>query len=145
MTEHQRRPVTEGIDEQILSEHDRIRELNQRLQTCPDMNALLACVAELRTFLVGHFEAEEQPGGFFDSVRDVAPGHHRRKVDELQHEHALMLAELDALSARATACLGLVAAVQSDARAVGHRLTAHEAAEEHLLIDTMNTDIGLAD
>jgi hypothetical protein len=143
MTDRQQSSFATGIDERILSEHNRIQELNRQLQTCSDLTALLACVVELRAFLVRHFAAEEEPGGFFDTVRDLAPGHHAR-VDALEREHAVMLAELDALAARANACLGAIAAVQGDARAVGHRLAAHETAEDHVLIDTMYTDLGQA-
>jgi len=131
----------QGVDEQILAEHNRIHELNDQLQATATMPELLACIAELRAFLVRHFAVEEEPGGFFDTVRELEPGHHA-KIDALQKEHAALLAGLDALAARCSACLGTIAAVQGDARALGHRLAVHEAAEDHVLIDTMYTDLG---
>jgi hypothetical protein len=142
MNGRDRTPV-QGVDEQILAEHNRIHELNDQLQATSAMPDLLACIAELRATLVRHFAVEEEPGGFFDTVRELEPGHHAR-IDALEKEHAVLLAALDALAERCAACIGTIASVQGDARALGHRLAAHEAAEDHVLIDTMYTDLGQA-
>jgi len=144
MSDRDVRPLAPGIDEQILAEHNRIHELNDELQSSIDVRDLLACIAELRAFLVRHFAVEEEAGGFFDTVRDSAPRYHA-KIEQLQREHAMLLQDLDALAARCSACLGAVAAVHGDARALSIRLSAHEHAEDSVLIDTMYTDIGEED
>lgn len=144
MSDRDVRPQTAGVDEQILAEHNRIQELNHELQSSMEVSDLLACLAELRAFLVRHFAIEEEAGGFFDTVRDSAPRHHAR-IEQLQKEHAVLLRDLDALAARCGACLGAIAAVHGDARALSIRLTAHEHAEDSVLIDTMYTDIGEED
>lgn len=138
------RPSLTGVDEQILAEHRRIHDLNRKLQGAAELAALLACLAELRALLAQHFKSEEEDGGFFDVVRSTAPRHCSR-VDHLQHEHHALLAEVDALAARASAALEGITAVLHDACALGRRLTDHEEAENHILIDTMYTDLGQAD
>jgi hypothetical protein len=144
MSDRDVRPLLSGVDEQILAEHNRIQELNHELQSSIEVSDLLACLAELRAFLVRHFAVEEEAGGFFDTVKESAPRHHT-KVEQLQKEHAVLLRDLDALAARCGACLGAIAAVKGDARALSIRLTAHEHAEDSVLIDTMYTDIGEED
>jgi hypothetical protein len=130
--------------EQIAAEDRHVREMNCRLQECRDIAALLVCASELRTRLVGHFAVEEQPGGFFDTDSDQSPRHVAR-LDALRREHGEMLMELDVLIGRARASVAEARAILEDARAIGHRLEAHEAAEDDMLLDTVDTDLGAAE
>jgi len=130
-----------GVDEQMRAEHHHILELDRQLQEATDLHDLLPRLAELRAFLLAHFLSEEEAGGFFDVVRSTAP-RHSAHVDLLAREHHTLLADLDALAARVTTCLGEIAAVLKDARTLGRRLSEHEAAEDHVMMDAMCTDLG---
>jgi hypothetical protein len=137
MSNQRSRPEAVGLDEQILAEHQRVRALNHQLQASTDVAGLLTCLTELRSLLVQHFKLEEEPSGFFDTVRAQAP-QHRAKVNHLQAEHAGLLRDLDALAARASRFAELL----DDARNLGARLSSHEAAEDEVLMDTTFTDLG---
>jgi chemotaxis protein histidine kinase CheA len=130
-----------GVDEQMRAEHHHIHKLDRQLQEAAELPDLLIRLAELRAFLPAHFLSEEEAGGFFDVVRSTTP-RHAAHVDVLEREHHTLLADIDALAGRATICLGEVAAVLKDARALGRRLIEHEAAEDHMLMDAMCTDLG---
>jgi len=133
--------VATALDEQIVAEHARIRDLNHQLQACEDVPELLRIATELRAFLVHHFVTESGPNGYFETVRQMAP-QHRRRLDQLEAEHTTFLADLGALANRAMQCLGEIASLRGDAREIGLRLEAHEHAEDHLIIDAVDTDLG---
>lgn len=130
-----------SVDEQIAAEDRQVRELNRQLQECTGANSLLECATELRARLVGHFAVEEQPGGFFDAESSQSPRHVAR-LEALRREHGVMLQELDVLIERVRAALVEAGAILEDARVIGHRLKAHEAAEDDVLLDTFDTDLG---
>ena len=137
MSDQHSRHMATGLDEQILAEHQRVRALNHQLQTGTDLAGLVSCLGELRSLLVQHFKLEEEPGGFFDTVRAQSP-QHRAKMDHLQAEHVGLLRDLDALAARASRFTELL----DDARNLGARLSSHEAAEDEVLMDATFTDLG---
>lgn len=133
---------TEG--EQIAAEDRHVRELNHRLRECADVEALLACATELRAMLVDHFAGEEQPGGFYDAECMQSP-RHIAQLEVLRREHGAMLQELEALIGHATAVMTQAAAILEDAGVIGQRLAAHEAAEDDVLLDTFETDLGASE
>lgn len=135
-----------GIDAQILAEHRRIRDLTRRLESnTGELHELLTRLAELRSALVAHFVVEEAPDGFYDMIRSMAPRQLGR-VDQLKKEHQAFLADIEALAARARACLaGPVAEVLGEAQALARWLRSHEAAEDDVLLDTVYNDLGQGD
>jgi iron-sulfur cluster repair protein YtfE (RIC family) len=134
-------PVT-SIEEQILAEHRKIRELGQRIEHSRSLVELLELLSEFRSLLELHFMSEEAPDGFFDTMRNTG-SRPLTKVDQLEKEHWALLAQLDRVSEGARVCLaGPVAAVLTEARALARRVRTHEAAENTLLLDTMYTDLG---
>jgi len=130
-----------SVGERIAAEDRHVRELNHRLRQCADLEALLACATELRAMLVDQFTGEEQPGGFFDAESLQSPRHIAR-LEDLRREHGAMLRELDALIGRATRVLTEAVAIREDASVIGQRLEAHEAAEDDVLLDALETDLG---
>src|SRR5574341_1183181 len=135
-------PSVTGIDEQIVAEHRRIRDLTHQLDDTSGLRELLTGLAELRAALVAHFLREEEAEGLFDMIRSMAPRLLER-MTQLEHEHQSILEDIDALGARARACLaGPVAEVLGEARAVTRRLRNHEAAEDEVLLDTVYNDLG---
>lgn len=142
MTHAGSKPPATGVEEQILAEHRKIRELGQRIDHSRSLVDLLELLKEFRALLELHFVSEEAPEGFFDAMRDTA-SRPLTKVDQLEKEHWALLAELDRVSGGARACLaGPVAAVLTEARALVRRIRTHEAAEDALLVDTLYTDLG---
>ncbi|MBI2527152.1 MAG: hemerythrin domain-containing protein [Candidatus Rokubacteria bacterium] len=136
--------VTAG-DQQLLAEHRRIRELTRRLEETGNLGELLTRLTEFRAAVVAHFLSEEAADGFYDTVRSMAPRQIGR-VDQLEREHQALLADIDALAARALACLaGPVAEVLRGAPTLARRLRHHEAAEDEILFDTLYGDLGQGD
>ena len=135
------KPTRSGVGKQILDEHRRIRDINRTMQSASTLAALLPCLAELKAVLPEHFHTEEGSDGFFAAVREAAP-QYQHLVDRLEHEHAVLLADLDLLADRASACRAEIAAILTDARALGHRLGEHESAENQLLLDSAYSDLG---
>lgn len=142
MTDAGGNPSATGVEEQILAEHRKIRELVQRIENSHNLVELLHLLQEFRTLLELHFMSEEAPDGFFDALRNTA-SRPLTKVAQLEKEHWTLLAQLDRVSEGARVCLtGPVAAVLTEARALARRIRAHEAAENALLLDTVYTDLG---
>jgi Hemerythrin HHE cation binding domain len=134
-----------GIDAQILAEHRHIGDLAGQIDTTGELGDLLTRLAALRSALLPHFLVEEAADGFYDMIRSMAPRLLGR-MDQLEREHQALLADIDALTARARACLaGPVAEVLADAHRLTRRLRNHEAAEDEILLDTMYTDLGQGD
>ncbi len=138
-------PPVVGMDAQLLAEHRRIRELGRHIENTGELRELLTRLAAFRSALVAHFLSEEAADGFYDTVRSMVPRQIGR-VDQLEREHPAFLGDIDALAARAHACLaGPVAEVLGDARALARRLRNHEAAEDEILFDTLYGDLGQGD
>jgi iron-sulfur cluster repair protein YtfE (RIC family) len=142
MTDAGGNPPATGVEEQILAEHRKIRDLVQRIENSRSLVELLELLQEFRSLLELHFMSEEAPDGFFDAMRNTA-SRPFTKVAQLEKEHWALLAQLDRVSEGARVCLaGPMAAVLTEARALTHRIRAHEAAEDALLLDTVYTDLG---
>jgi iron-sulfur cluster repair protein YtfE (RIC family) len=142
MTDAGSTPPATGVEDQILAEHRKIRELGHRIENSRNLVELLDLLKEFHTFLELHFMSEEAPDGFFDAMRNTA-SRPLTKVDQLEKEHWALLAQLDRVSEGARACLaGPVATVLAEARALARRVRTHEAAENALLLDTVYTDLG---
>jgi hemerythrin HHE cation binding domain-containing protein len=134
-----------GVDEQIVAEHRRIRELARQLDHAPELRELLTRLAELRGMLVAHFLREEAAEGLYNMIRSMAPRLLGRMA-QLEKEHQTFLDDIDKLGTRARECLaGPVAEVLREAQALTRRLRKHEAAEDEVLLDTLYTDLGQGD
>ena len=145
MNEPNSTPPVSGVDEQILAQHRRIRDLTRQLENTGELREFLARLDDLRSALIEHFLGEEAAGGFYDTIRSMTP-RQLALVDQLEKEHEAFLASIDALAARARACLaGPVAEVLGEARVLTSRLREHEAAEDNVLIDTLYADLGQGD
>ncbi len=135
----------QSIDEWLLAEHRRIREITDRFDSAAGLPELLAVLAEARPTLAAHFSGEEADEGFYDRVRSMAPNQTER-VDRLEREHQAFLSEVDGLAARAQACLaGPVAQIFGDARSLAQRIRKHEVAEDQIVADSLYGDLGQGD
>jgi hemerythrin-like domain-containing protein len=135
-------PQLTAVGESVLAEHRQIRDLSHEIESTSDLLQLLSRLQHFRSVLVTHFLAEEAVGGFYDTLRSMAP-RQIRMVYQLEHEHGALLADIDRVVERARACLaGPVAAVLAEAGAVVRRLQTHETAEDDVLLDTLYVDLG---
>jgi hypothetical protein len=131
-----------GTREQVLEEHRRIEQLARRVGDAPDIAELLRRLEEFRATIVPHFDQEEAPGGFFDLIRSRA-ARHLDRVRALEAEHGALLGEIDRIADQARACLaGPIAEILRQAGSLARGLSAHEARETRLLVDTLYIDIG---
>lgn len=138
-------PLATGAEHQTLAEHRRIRDLVRQMENTRDLPELLRHLQEFRWLLAAHFLGEEAADGLYDVIRRMSPRQLAR-VDELEKEHRVFLAEIDRVAERARACLaGPVAAVLAEARALGRSVREHEAREDNLLLDTLYIDLGHGD
>jgi len=134
-----------------FEEHTRLTELLERIQhTLASPQADPAHVAEmfqeLGAQLLAHFDQEEH-GGYFTEVTERAP-HLRSRASALEQEHADLAARLVALKQ---------AAAMKNAEALGWQrlqqefagffesFRVHEAAENKLLQEAYNDEIGVKD
>ena len=135
-------PQLTAVGESVLAEHRQIRELIQEIERTRDLFQLLPRLQQFRSVLVAHFESEEAVGGFYDTMRSMAPRQVGR-ASQLEREHLALLVDIDRVAERARACLaGPVAAVCAEAGAMARRLRRHEASEDDLLLDTLYIDLG---
>ena len=137
--------------ESIVHEHaqlrlilDSVRETLLDRQATPQVVA--AMIIELSSRIKQHFDHEEQ-GGFFEEVIDVAPRLSDR-AEALLQQHLEFVDQLDLLQQHAES------PAPSDswwARLIQlfdeflHRFLAHEQAENALLLQAYNEDIGAED
>lgn len=133
------------MDEGLLAEHRRIRALTHQFESASDLRDLLTALGEARLAFGEHFRAEEADEGFYDRVRAMAPNHIER-VDRLEREHKVFLAEVESLVAQTEACLnGPVARILAEARSLAERLRHHELAEDQIVGDALYGDTGQGD
>ncbi|MBI1734407.1 MAG: hemerythrin domain-containing protein [Candidatus Rokubacteria bacterium] len=137
------KPAT-GAD-QIVAEHQQIRQLAATLETATELEDLLRRLQHFRTTIVPHFLAEEGADGLYDTIRSLSPRQLGR-VRQLEQEHRSLLEDIDRVAQRARDCLaGPVAEVLAEASALARRVRKHEAAENNMLLDTMYLDLGQGD
>ena len=137
-------PDAPGVRDQIVAEHQALREVLARVETAPDLDDLLALLAELQRLLISHFATEEADEGFERLLGRRAP-HLLGGLDAVLSKHCEILADLNRLAGNARACLdGPVAEVRQQAAALAARLHAHEEKETELLVGAMYDDLGIA-
>ena len=145
MSEPSSDSTAERVQEKFVHAHEQIYAAVGQLEHSRDLVELLESLQHFRRLIVAHFDDEETPGGFFDVVRDRS-SRHLPAVERLGKDHAAFLDDLDAIAARARACLaGPVAAILKEGVQLAWRLRDHEARENRLLIDAMYTDSGQGD
>jgi hypothetical protein len=100
-------------------------------------------LAELRAHVAEHFRCEEQ-GGYMATVLERRP-QSERAVQHLLGEHRPLLDGLDALLREAGAAKRIDDDFRARVRTWADSLRHHEAAENVLVEDTFNQDIGQKD
>ncbi len=131
-------------EQKVLAQHRALREQITALRESKDSKALLDQLRSFRGSLSEHFCVEEAAGGFYTSVILIAP-RHQSVLDGLCTEHQELLQDTDELIARITDDGDDFGAVKKDAVHICERLEKHEAQENEILQEVMNTDIGVGD
>lgn len=132
-------------EEDLVEEHLQITALARRMKNAQSRDVLLRLLPEFCAALERHFAAEEEPEGFFDVLRKNAP-QRQRQVDGLVQQHRNMLRVAQALAEVAQAeGVETDAEIIEQAHQIADVLVEHEAAENALLLDAFNTDIGASD
>jgi hypothetical protein len=132
------------MGERVLAQHQEIHALAEEIGRTAELPHLLPRLVRLRALLVEHFECEEEAGGFYETVRAMTP-RLVGWVDQLQREHQALLASVDGLAVQAQSLAALVERALGEAKALTFRLARHEAEEEQVLNETVNTDLGLGE
>jgi hypothetical protein len=132
---------------------DMLRELNShcdhRRAVAPARKKLAAALADLRDRLAMHFALEEA-FGYFDDPLDVAP-RLAHQADLLRSQHADLFLHISALAERGEALLyedepaARIRHLADDYRRFYQSLLAHEHAENRLIFEAFDDDIGVGD
>ena len=110
-----------------------------------DPVALTWSLLKLRSFLLKHFAREEGPQGLFELVMTRA-WQHQNKVRDLRHEHGSILTMIDEVLAYTKQRFEPISDGQHGAvlQLIGV-LKSHEACENEMLQDVLQTDVGVGD
>lgn len=130
---------TESVADRVLREHRKIHALAAQIGNARQPGNLLAPLVDLLPLLQRHFAAEEGSNGFYEYLADRAPRLRNRMV-EVVAEHVGLLASFRELQQRAKANPSPTAC--DEARTLVARLRAHEKAEDDLLIEALDHDVG---
>lgn len=131
--------------EQILSEHQQIRELVGRIEDTTDLAEIVSGLQQLQPLFESHFAREEALDGLHSDIRARAP-QHRQAIDRLEQDHRELLADVAELQAQAQACLqGPIREIEALRSRFLLKLREHEARESGLFVDAIWTDLGQGD
>lgn len=137
-----RQRLTTHEAERLLAADRRIADMARSLHRVQGLGQLAQSLRTLRFTLEVHFCSEEAPDGFFDMIRDRATAY-VAQVEQLRQEHVALLRETELILDQIRACVaGPVAAIMKQAGTLADRIERHEASENNLLGEAMNTDVG---
>lgn len=129
----------------VLAEHRALREILARMREAEKREDLVARLLEFRSATRQHFDGEEAPGGFYENVILSAP-RHQAALEDLREEHGRFLMEAERLTLTARECPDEeLDRLRTDVRSLVERLDDHEARENEILLEVMNTDLGAGD
>lgn len=141
----------QSAEESVVHEHaqlrlilDSVRETFLDRQATPEVVA--AMTIELSSHIKQHFDHEEQ-AGYFEEVIDVAPRLSDR-AEALLQQHLELVDQLDLLQRHAESSAPIDswwARLNQMFDEFFHRFLAHEQAENALLLQAYNEDIGAED
>jgi Hemerythrin HHE cation binding domain len=123
-----------------ISDHGQLLRMLSMIERAGNGETLAPLLADFHPFLRRHFQDEERPNGFFDSVTRVAP-RHAASLDVLRAEHRAFLDHVARLQ-QSISPGPISAATRDDVAALVAGLRRHEALEGQLLMDSQSTDLG---
>jgi iron-sulfur cluster repair protein YtfE (RIC family) len=134
-----------GETDQIMAEHEMLKEVLGRLDGARDIGALAALLGDLEDLLEVHFAREERADGILRDVGARAP-HRVDALAEVLSEHDELRRAAAELAQDARACLeGPIQALYDGVHELRARLQSHEARENEIFLDALYTDYGTGD
>lgn len=135
------------VVEQIMYEHEQLREKVQRIHTVlaqpePSATEVRTVLDEFRTAVVVHFSKEEDQG-FFEEIKSHAPELADR-AGKVCAEHRELIHDADELcrfAAAGTPSMPWWRELSSRCQLFSKRLMQHEHEESKLLVDSHHADI----
>ena len=120
--------------EALREDHRRLRALVERLGAASDLEALAAVLEELHAAVTDHFNAEEKPGGLYDTLGVCVP-EFRARLAGLVDDHFRIAAALRDMRDRARRTLGGVHdPLAGEASRLAGVMAEHEK-REHEMVD----------
>jgi hypothetical protein len=123
-----------------ISDHQKLSRMLSKIERAGNGDTLAPLLSDFKAFLRRHFEDEERPNGFFDSVTRAAP-RHAASLATLRAEHREFLERVAHLQ-ESVGPGPISAETRSQVAALVVRLRKHEALEGQLLMDSQSTDFG---
>lgn len=126
----------------LFAEHRTLHARIAAMRAATTRDELLEQVRGFLGAIQKHFASEESDGGFFASVMRIAP-RHQNLVAELRDEHvSLMRDTIDLIESLTRDEGGSFAELRAASDAICDTLGRHEARENEVLLEVMNTDLG---
>lgn len=122
----------------LVEQHRKVRTLAGQVRDAGTREVLVQLLPELLTTLEAHFAAEEAPEGLYEMIRTSAP-ERQNAIQDLAEEHRRLLETVRTLIAEGQ---GTGSDIVERAQRVCDAIGEHEAAENALVLDVFNTDIG---
>ena len=127
---------------EVLQQHRAVHHLVGELRAATDLRDALRCLETLDAFLARHFEAEQAPDGFYDTILNTAPFFERR-AKALIDDHGRVSTDIAGVCERVRELLdGPMADIFRDIDALSRRIIEHESGENQLLSDALYNELG---
>jgi malate synthase len=117
----------------LEDDHHRLHTLIDRLRVSLDLAGMATALTELHGALTSHFNAEERPGGLYDSLGVCVP-EFRERLGELVDDHFRFASLVRDLAQRAHEAEGAAAdALRADVARLLTALSDHERREQEMV------------
>ncbi len=128
----------------VQAAHTNLRKLLVRLEGLEDLHAEGDLLDTLVPLLKEHFDEEEAKDGLYAQILADQPNR-EGVLHALQADHVRLLRDADLLTQELRALELAVVRVHTHKAALLRALRRHEAAENKLMFESVNLDIGVGD
>lgn len=128
----------------IQAAHTQLRKLLERLQALEDLHAEGDLLDTVVPLLREHFEEEEAPDGLYDQILADQPNR-EGVVHALKSDHERLIHDAELLTEELRGLELAVKRVHTRKAALIRALRRHESAENKLMFESVNLDIGVGD
>jgi hemerythrin HHE cation binding domain-containing protein len=137
--------TVEATTDELRVDHRLLGQLLARIELVAEAMSACELLAELREYLLGHFEAEMRQDGFFDQVLERAPWH-ATAVDVLRREHTTVIVEIERIHRHLSSRPPPDSApMQDQLLSLVQTLRNHESREGALACEILQTELGDGD
>ncbi len=136
--------IVQTTTNEIQVDHRLLGELLARIEIADQIAGACSLLAELRGYLLGHFEAEMREDGFFDQVLERAPWR-AGVIEDLRREHRTVIVEIDRIHARLSTRPPPPDPFRADLVSLVETLRDHESREGALACEILEAELGDCD